>query len=114
MKTKKTSLNKFMQISPYDVFTGKPKNGKGKFLFFNSTVQNWEEEIKDYCKKNKSENCISDHINEDLPDYCLFGKTCILDKLRKNLTGKNFYNYEIVSDDEIDSILKSELEVVVF
>lgn len=114
-------LNDFIQDSPFDVFTGrvKRKDGKkgGKFLYYNETVREWADSVKQECKKEPDENkCERDLLGEDLPDYCIFGKTCIRKGTQKEIEKRKKEIVEDVPDDsyfeKLQEITDEELDYI--
>ncbi|MBE7412239.1 MAG: hypothetical protein HS129_09295 [Leptospiraceae bacterium] len=116
-------LNDFIRESPFQVFTGrvKRKDGKrgGKFLYYKDTVKEWADSVKTECKKEPDkEKCERDLLIEDLPEYCIFGKTCVRRGTQKEVESRK---KEIIVDEipddsyyitTLQEITEEELEYI--
>lgn len=88
---------------------------------FNSTVKGWADEAKDECKDKNSFDgkCELDLIEEDTPDYCLFGnRTCIHKSVKKEILNRKKLEKEYPEQSEefykLQTITEEDLEEVIF
>ncbi len=114
-------LNDFIRESPFEVFTGrsKRKDGKkgGKYLNYRETVKDWADSVKTECRKESDEEkCEKELLVEDLPDYCMFGKTCVVKGTEKELLKRKKNKIEDVPNDSyferMQEITDEELEYI--
>ncbi|MDX1960146.1 MAG: hypothetical protein SFU98_16375 [Leptospiraceae bacterium] len=126
-----TSLNEFIEKSDYDVITKRVINKKGrkrgKVILFRDTAEEFVENLHDDCKNHPENNHTSPNecelvtMRENVPDFCLFGKTCISDSVNKILLAevdeskieKNVEDYksgafQAITDEELSMILNDE------
>jgi hypothetical protein len=126
MKKPYSKLNDFIKNSTYEVHTAKARNRKGKkigkYLDWKSTVDDWKNESLNDCENNSSKNiseCAKETLQEDHPEFCLFGSRCINQAIRKSID-KDFEKINKIKFDEIpDEVIhlmieKQETEEVVF
>jgi hypothetical protein len=115
-----TSLNKFIDIGSltFDVHTAQsvnPKTGKkfGKHLLFTDTSKEMHDVISRDCEDNTNyesgKACELDILNEDMPEFCLMGKTCIKKSVEKRIENKymptNNGSVEELSDEEFEKYM---------
>lgn len=115
-KSDSLSLNSFIDKGSqiFDVHTAQSINKKtgkkfGKYLLFSETANEMHEVIDRDCKFNKEydskEKCERDTLNEDYPEFCMFGKTCIKTAVSKLIDSKRAEDakVETISDDDIEA-----------
>ena len=118
------SLNDFIKASDFDVHTARARdkkgNPRGKYLLFNETVKGFTDEAISECKDKNSYDgkCETAIIEEDTPDYCLFGnRTCIHKSVKKEILNRKqiktdepeesetFYKLQTITDEELEEAI---------
>jgi hypothetical protein len=124
-----SSLNEFVENATFEVHTVRNKNKQGtktgKYIDWESTKEDWKHEALNDCKDNKNDlypttaDCAIDTLQEDHPEFCLFGSRCLNESVRKAID-KEYKNYSKVEfddipDEVIEMMMKNQmLEEVVF
>ena len=109
-KRKYQKLNDFIDHANhnnYEVITSRTKDKqnrkRGKVIEFRETVKSFHEGIQDDadkggCNDAVGKECELEILQEDTPDFCMFGKTCVHDAVRKEI----LKNYKSEKPDESD------------
>lgn len=124
-KRKFKKLNDFQDYANqngYEVITSRTKDKqnrkRGKVLEFSETVKSFHEGIQDDadrggCNEATGTECEIEILTEDTPDYCMFGKTCVHDAVKK-LILKNATLEDNQDERDFEKLAKEENEEEIF